>query len=194
METLLAEIRCCTICAASLPLGPRPILQASSSARLVIIGQAPGSRVHATGIPWADPSGKLLRSWLGISDTTFYDPARVALIPMGFCYPGKGSSGDLPPRPECAPAWHAKVLAHLPKDIFTLLIGSYAQGYYLGAGHKGTLTENVRAHHVFLPGYLPLPHPSPRNRAWLKHNPWFQDTVLPVLQARVKEVLLDSRS
>lgn len=189
MEALLAEVRSCTACAQHLPLGPRPVLQASSTAQLVIVGQAPGTRVHASGVPWDDPSGRLLRTWLAIEDATFYDPAHVALIPMGFCYPGKGNSGDLPPRPECAPLWHALLLKHLPEQRLTLLIGQYSQAYYLGERRGKTLTETVQRWQDYLPSYLPLPHPSPRNRLWLKRNPWFETQVVPELRARVRSLL-----
>lgn len=185
---LLKRIRACRLCEAALQHPPRPILAAHPRARLLIIGQAPGARVHASGIPWQDASGRLLRTWLGLDETTFYDPARVALMPMGFCYPGAGKSGDLPPRPECAPAWHGAVRAGLPAVELTLLIGDYAQRYYLGERAKPTLTENVRAFREHLPAFLLLPHPSPRNRHWLSRNPWFATEVLPVLRERVRKM------
>ncbi|MFH7565061.1 MULTISPECIES: uracil-DNA glycosylase family protein [Oceanimonas] len=188
MQTLLAEIRACRLCEAHLPLGPRPVVQLGTGARILIIGQAPGTKVHQTGIPWNDPSGDTLRRWLQVSREQFYDPEQIAIMPMGFCYPGRGKSGDLPPRPECAPAWHKRILAALPNVQLTLFIGLYAQRYYLGKRYS-TLTENVRHWQEFAPERLPLPHPSPRNRHWLTKNPWFEQEELPVLRARVHEVL-----
>jgi uracil-DNA glycosylase len=190
MNALLARIRACTHCAASLPHGTRPILQAHPSARLLIIGQAPGARVHASGVPWDDASGKQLRTWLGIDASVFYDAKKVALMPMGFCYPGKGKSGDLPPRPECAPLWHEKVLSSLKDVRMILLIGQYAQQHYLGEAAGENLTATVRAFRTHLPRYLPLPHPSPRNRFWLSKNPWFETELVPVLQTHVNEALM----
>ncbi len=184
---LLADIRACTVCSSALPEGPRPVVQAAPGARLLIIGQAPGRRVHASGIPWDDPSGDRLRSWLGIDSETFYDPERVALVPMGFCYPGTGKSGDLPPRKECAELWHAPILNGLTEVRLTLLLSLYAQRYYLGGAAKKTLTETVRAWRDYAPARIPLPHPSPRNNIWLKKNPWFADELLPELQARVRQ-------
>lgn len=182
---LLEDIRSCTHCA-DLPCGPRPVVQAGSQARLCIIGQAPGRRVHETGIPWNDQSGQRLRAWLGISNDCFYDAQKVAIIPMGLCYPGKGASGDKPPRPECAPRWHEALHAHLPGLRLTLLIGQYAQAHYLGRRRKASLTETVMAWRDYLPlGYLPLPHPSPRNGIWLRKNPWFEQALVPQLQARI---------
>lgn len=188
-ERLLARVRACTVCAAHLPHPPRPILSAAASARLLIVGQAPGRRVHATGIPWNDPSGVLLRRWLGIAPEVFYDATRIAIVPTGFCYPGSGGSGDLPPRPECAPLWHPPLLAAMPRIELTLLIGGYAQAYWLGERCGRTLTDTVAAWRDFLPGTLPLPHPSPRNRLWLKRNPWFEAEVVPVLRERVGALL-----
>lgn len=170
-----------------MPLGPRPIIQAGVSAKLLIIGQAPGTRVHASGIPWHDASGKRLRSWLEMSEQQFYDPAQVAIMPMGFCYPGKAKSGDLPPRPECAPLWHASVRALLPNVRLTLLIGQYAQQYYLG-NRKLSLTERVKQFHDYLPDSCPLPHPSPRNQLWLRRNPWFEQQVLPALREQLRRI------
>lgn len=181
----LAAAAACTLCEAYLPLGPRPVVRAGAGAKLLVIGQAPGTKVHASGIPWDDPSGKRLRQWLQMSDVTFYDPEQVAIMPMGFCYPGKGKSGDLPPRPECAPTWHPRLLRHLPNIELVLLIGQYAQGRYLQDAHK-TLTERVRAFADCPEGFLPLPHPSPRNQLWLKKNPWFEAEVLPSLRARLQ--------
>lgn len=185
LEVLLAEVRACRLCAAQLPLGPRPVLCADTRARVLIVGQAPGTRVHETGIPWNDPSGDRLRAWLGVDREAFYDGRRFAIIPTGLCYPGRGRSGDLPPRPECAPLWHPRLEALLPDIGLTLLIGQYAQAYYLGGRRKATLTATVRAWREFLPEYLPLPHPSPRNTHWLQVNPWFERDVIPVLRRRV---------
>ncbi len=189
MQALLRRIAACTICAEKLPHPPRPIVQGAPGARLIIIGQAPGAKVHASGVPWKDASGDLLRDWLQISADTFYDPGSVALLPMGFCYPGKGKQGDLPPRPECAPQWHESFLSHLKGPHLILLIGQYAQGRYLGEGRKPTLTENVRAVKTNAAPYFALPHPSPRNRIWLKKNEWFTTEVLPELRRRVREAL-----
>jgi uracil-DNA glycosylase len=189
MENLLAEIRACQICRDHLPLGTRPIVQFSTKSRILLIGQAPGARVHASGIPWDDTSGDTLRQWLGVDKSHFYNPDLFALMPMGFCYPGSGKSGDLPPRPECAPTWHERILAQMPDIQLTLLIGQYAQNRYLGNRMQGNLTETVRLWHNFLPSYLPLPHPSPRNRIWLKKNDWFEQEVTPELQIRVKIAL-----
>jgi uracil-DNA glycosylase len=188
LADLLATVRNCDLCATQLPNEPKPILRASSTARLLIVGQAPGTKVHATGIPWNDPSGERLREWLQIDRITFYDETRVAIIPMGFCYPGKGKSGDLPPRPECAPHWHPHLLQYLPKVQLKLLIGQYAQRYYLQQG-KACVTETVRAWQSYWPEILPLPHPSPRNQLWLQRHPWFITEVLPVLRQRVNEII-----
>ena len=187
MESLLIRIRGCSHCANALPLGPRPVLRASTTARLLIVGQAPGTRVHESGIPWHDASGKRLRQWLGIDEATFYDESRVAIMPMGFCYPGKGKSGDLPPRPECAPLWHAPVLALMPDIQLTLLVGHYAQQGYLS--DQQTLTDRVRSWRDYQPAFWPLPHPSPRNGIWLQNNLWFLTEVLPSLQKAVRELL-----
>lgn len=190
LNSLLNEIRACTHCAPHLPLGPNPVLRASASARLLIVGQAPGTRVHATGIPWNDPSGNRLREWMNISRERFYDESTIAIIPMGFCYPGKGPSGDLPPRPECAALWREKLHRELPEIQLTLLVGSYAQGYYLKDKRKPTLTETVRHWRDYLAeDFLPLPHPSPRNRMWLNANPWFEREVLPELQNTVHALI-----
>ena len=185
----LAEVRSCTLCEAHLPLGPRPVLSANPGARLLIVGQAPGTRVHETGIPWNDPSGDRLRQWLGLDREAFYDPRRIAIVPIGFCYPGRGKSGDLPPRPECAPQWHQRILSQLPDIQLTLLIGQYAQRYYLDRRYK-TLTETVKAWREYNPQYFPLAHPSPRNTYWLQRNPWFELELVPQLQQRVR-LLLD---
>lgn len=189
LPPLLSEIRACRLCEAHLPHAPRPVVQAGASARLLIIGQAPGRRVHETGIPWNDPSGDRLRDWMQLPPDVFYDPARVAIVPTAFCYPGKGKSGDLPPRAECAPAWHPRLLAALPQVRLTLLIGRYAQEVYLRENGKSTLTETVAAYKEYLPHYFPLPHPSPRNRLWWKTNSWFEEAVLPELRARVAAAL-----
>ncbi len=189
LEKLLTQVRTCRLCEESLPLGPRPVLRASASARLLIIGQAPGTRVHASGIPWDDPSGDRLRQWLQWDKDTFYDESLTAIMPMGFCYPGKGTSGDLPPRPECAPQWHEALLSQMPTVELVLLVGQYAQKRYL-AGAKKNLTETVRAFADYGPRYLPLPHPSPRNQLWLKKNPWFEEEVLPVLRQRSSKIRL----
>ncbi len=183
MEQLLSTIRKCTECQSSLPHGVRPILSASSQSKFIIIGQAPGSIVHRTGIPWDDKSGERLRSWLGVDKETFYDPKVFALLPMGFCYPGTGKSGDLPPRKECAPLWHDRVLEVIDQPSLVILIGAYAQKYYLGENRKSTLTETVNHYESYLPKFFPLPHPSPRNNIWLKKNQWFEKDVLPDLRS-----------
>lgn len=194
MAEQLADVvkaaRACTVCAADLPLGPRPVLRVQRSARLVIIGQAPGTRVHESGVPWDDKSGERLRDWLNISPDVFYDEAKVAIIPMGFCYPGRlPRGGDAPPRPECAPLWHARLLAGLPKVGLTLLVGQYAQGFYLGKRRGKTLTETVTNWQTYLPDYLPTPHPSWRTVGWQKRNPWFDDALLPALRRRVADLV-----
>ena len=188
MKKLLREIKSCDVCAAHLELGPNPVVTASPRSRIIIIGQAPGTRVHKTGIPWNDPSGDLLREWLKMDREMFYDPEHIALIPMGFCYPGKGKSGDLPPRPECAPLWHEKLFAKMKAVELILLIGQYSQKEYLAAGKQKNLTETVRNYKDYLPRFFPLPHPSPRNRLWLRKNPWFDATVIPALRRRVKKI------
>ena len=188
-KLLLAEVRACRICEAHLPNPPKPVLRAAPSARLMIVGQAPGRRVHETGVPWNDPSGDLLREWLRLDRDAFYDRRRIAIIPAGFCYPGTGDSGDLPPRPECAPHWHPRLRAALPDIRLTLLIGSYAQAYYLGTRRKKTLAETVRARGEYLPEFFPLPHPSPRNRLWMKKNAWFDREALPQLRRSFRSAL-----
>lgn len=187
MKDLLEKIAACSVC--ELPFGPRPVMTASPRSKLVIIGQAPGSRVHASGIPWDDQSGNLLRNWLQVDKATFYNPEEIAIIPMGFCYPGKGKSGDLPPRPECAPLWHDRLWAQMPDVKLTLLIGQYAQKAYLGDAMERNLTETVRNFESYLPQYFPLPHPSPRNRFWMKKNPWFDEVVLPRFRETVTQAL-----
>ena len=186
---LLAEARACRHCAGLLPHEPRPVLQASGQARVLIIGQAPGSKVHARGVPWDDDSGERLRDWTGIGRAAFYDPERVALLPMGLCYPGKGTSGDLPPRPECAPLWHDRVLAQLPQRRLTLVIGQYAQARYLPKALRPSLTAAVRGWAAMPAGLFPLPHPAWRSQLWMRQNPWFEAEVLPVLKARVAAAL-----
>jgi uracil-DNA glycosylase len=189
LDALLREIRACRLCEVQLPLGPKPVLRAAHGARLLVVGQAPGARVHASGIPWDDASGKRLREWLGVEADTFYDATRVAIVPMGFCYPGKAGSGDAPPRPECRTTWHPRLLPLLPGIDLTLLIGQYAQAHFLGAARKASLTDTVRAWREYLPAYVPLPHPSPRNVAWFKANSWFEEEVLPELRERVRMLL-----
>ena len=188
LTTLLQDVRACALCAPQLPLGPRPVLQCHESARILIAGQAPGRKVHESGVPFQDPSGDRLRAWLGIPPETFYDPHKIALLPMGFCYPGTGPSGDLPPRPECAPAWRQPLLEHLKNIRLTVVIGQYAQAHHLpDAG--SSVTDTVRSWREHGPSVVPLPHPSPRNNRWLVKNPWFEEELLPVLKARVEEAL-----
>lgn len=182
LASLLAEVRACRACEGLLPFEPRPVLRAGVEARVLIVGQAPGTRVHQTGIPWNDPSGDRLRQWLGVDRERFYDERYFAIIPMGYCYPGRGKSGDLPPRRECAELWLDRLLEHLPNVKLTLLVGQYAQAHYLGERRKASLTETVRAWREYRPRYLPLPHPSPRNNLWLRRNPWFDDEVVPALR------------
>ena len=189
MKRLLKDIRQCTICEKHLPLGSRPIVTAHPDSKIIIIGQAPGTSVHKTGIPWDDPSGRQLRKWLGVTDEVFYDETKIALVPMGFCYPGKGKTGDLPPRQECAPRWHDVLLDKMENIELIILIGMYAQKYYLKKEAKKNLTETVRAYQDYLPKHLPLPHPSPRNRFWLTKNPWFDMDIVPELQDRVKKLI-----
>jgi uracil-DNA glycosylase len=190
LDTLLAEIRGCAICAADLPLGPRPVLRAKATARLMIVGQAPGTKVHASGIPWNDPSGDRLRDWMAIDRDDFYDDSRIAIVPMGFCYPGRApNGGDNPPRPECAPAWHDRVRAHLPALELTILAGAYAQRHYLGDQAARTMTETVAAWRNHGPTILPLPHPSWRTRAWVARNPWFETDVVAYLRGRVADLV-----
>jgi uracil-DNA glycosylase len=185
LATVLRDIRGCTQCAAHLPTGVRPIVQAGPGARILIIGQAPGARVHASGIPWDDDSGDRLRGWTGLDKAVFYDAARIALMPMGFCYPGKGGSGDLPPRPECAPLWHDRLRARLPAVRLTLLVGQYAHRRYLPATPKRSMTEAVRAFAGAPEGHFPLPHPSWRVTIWMRRNRWFEEEVLPALHAKI---------
>ena len=189
LRALVAEVRGCRLCAEHLELGPRPVFQVGRRARILIAGQAPGRRVHECGIPFRDASGERLRDWMGIDTARFYDTARVAILPMGFCYPGTGRSGDLPPRHECATTWRAPLLAALPRVDLTLVLGKYALDYHLGDRQGANLTETVRAWRSFWPALLPLPHPSPRNNIWLKKNPWFAREVVPSLRARVRSLI-----
>lgn len=186
-EAIAAEARACVVCAAHLPLGPRPVFRISATARLLIIGQAPGTKVHATGIPWNDPSGERLRRWLTMDREAFYDQSRIAIVPMGLCYPGRlPKGGDAPPRPECAPLWQARLLGAMPEIRLTLLVGGYALAHVLG---KGAMTERVRDFGALLPRYFPLPHPSWRTNAWERKHPWFQDDTLPALRTVVAAAL-----
>ncbi len=190
LTQLLREVRACRLCEQHLPLGPRPILRASVSARILIVGQAPGTRVHETGVPWNDPSGARLREWMGVDRDTFYDETRIAIIPIGMCYPGRNSrSGDKPPRPECAPHWHPRLRPMLPNVRLTILAGQYAHRYYLEKKAKGSLTETVAAWREFIPEFVPLPHPSWRNTGWLNRNPWFEREILAYLRRRIRSLL-----
>ena len=184
VDALHTDIKACTLCAESLPLGPRPVVQFSPRSQILIIGQAPGTKVHASGVPWDDDSGNRLREWLGLDKTAFYNPDIVALMPMGFCYPGKAKGGDAPPRKECAPHWHQRILSVLPEDRLTLLVGAYAQQAYLPATSKLSMTERVKRGDEFSP-FLPLPHPAWRVRMWMAKNPWFEADVLPKLRKQV---------
>ena len=187
LPELFTEIRACSVCASRLPLGPRPIIRGNAGSKILIIGQAPGTRVHASGIPWDDESGKRLRSWLGLTREQFYDENTIAIMPMGFCYPGKGKSGDLPPRPECSLLWHDRVLGLMPEIKLTVLVGQYAQARYLKESRKKNLTETVKAWQEYEGlGYLPTVHPSPRNGIWLRKNSWFENDVVPFLQQKVR--------
>ncbi len=190
LAALLREIRACRHCAAHLPHDPRPVLRASATARLMIVGQAPGTQVHLTGIPWNDRSGERLRDWLALDRDAFYDERRIAIVPTGFCFPGLSPAGaDLPPRPECAPLWHPRLRPLLPRIELTLLVGSYAQAWYLGRRRRPSLGETVAAWRDYLPDFLPLPHPSWRNIAWLKRNTWFEGELVPELRDRVARIV-----
>ena len=189
LDLLLREVRACRLCEQHLPMGPKPVLRASGTARLLIVGQAPGTLVHASGIPWNDASGMRLRGWLGVDRGTFYDEAKIAIMSMGFCYPGRGNSGDLPPRPECSATWHPRLLPLMPEVKLVLAIGQYAQVYFLGDARKKSLTDTVHAWREYAPRVFPLPHPSPRNVAWFMHNPWFDAEVVPALREQVSAVL-----
>ena len=189
MEALLTAVRACRACEPALPLGPRPVLRASATARILIVGQAPGSKVHASGIPWDDASGDRLRAWMGVGKDVFYDEANIAIVPMGYCYPGRGKGGDNPPRSECAQLWLDQLLQKMPQIELTLLIGQYAQRHFLGKRRKPTLTETVRAWREYGPEYFPLVHPSPRNTPWQQRNPWFEAELLPGLRSRIAATL-----
>jgi len=187
LEELLTTIRKCTVCKDHLPLGPRPIVEATPNSRIILISQAPGRIVHESGVAWNDQSGKKLREWLGVDDDTFYDQDNFAILPMGFCYPGKAKTGDLPPRKECAPLWHEEVLEHLQNVELKILIGAYACNYYLGKNEN--LTQKVHQYEQYLPQYWPLPHPSPVNRFWRMKNPSFEENIVPAIQQKIQEVL-----
>lgn len=189
MDTLVKDIRKCDLCSPYLELGPRPIVSVNTNSKIVVIGQAPGTVVHRTGIPWDDKSGNNLREWMGVDNDTFYEPENFAIIPMGFCYPGKGKSGDLPPRKECAPKWHNALLHLMPEVQLTLLIGKYAQDYYLKKSVRKNLTETVKNYKNYLPQYFVLPHPSPRNNIWMKKNEWFKAEIVPELKQVVNDIL-----
>ena len=186
---LLQQVRACTLCAPNLALGVRPILQVHPAARILVVGQAPGIRVHNSGVPFDDASGDRLREWMGITREVFYDPPKMAIVPMGFCYPGTGKSGDLPPRPECVPRWRQQVLGHLPDVELTLVIGQYAQAWHLPKSYNSSVTSTVERWQQYAPSVIPLPHPSPRNNIWLKRNPWFSETLLPELKTLVARAL-----
>lgn len=186
---IITEARACRICADKLPHDPRPVFVVHPAARILLVGQAPGRKVHESGVPWQDASGRRLREWIGVDELDFYNPALFAMLPMGFCFPGSGPSGDLPPRPECAPAWHHTLRALMPHVRLTLLIGQYAQAGYLAERKKENLTQTVQAWAEYLPAYLPLPHPSPRNKIWEKKNPWFAEAMLPEVQRTVRAIL-----
>ncbi|GAB3316908.1 uracil-DNA glycosylase family protein [Haliea atlantica] len=188
LPPLLRRIRACALCEANLPLGPRPVLQAHAAARILIVGQAPGRKVHETGIPFNDPSGERLRDWLGVSRDQFYDEQLFAIVPMGFCYPGKGKSGDLPPRPECAATWRAPLMAALPNIQLTVALGQYAHHYHFPDARR-SVTERVQLWRDSWPEIVPLPHPSPRNIGWLQRNAWFESDLLPVLRGRIRAIL-----
>lgn len=188
-ERLASEVRACRLCEAHLPLGPRPVFQWSPAARILVVGQAPGTRVHATGIPFNDPSGDRLREWMGLSREQFYDSRLVALLPMGFCYPGRGRGGDLPPRPECAATWRSRLLAPMQSVALTLALGDYAQRFHLPEKSQVSLTERVKAWRAGFPAMVPMPHPSPRNNLWLRRNPWFEAEVVPAVRARIAVLL-----
>jgi uracil-DNA glycosylase len=188
LSSLLNEVRTCTICELDLPLGPRPVLQFHAKARILIAGQAPGKKVHDSGVPFDDASGKRLREWLGVTRDVFYDPKQFAILPMGFCFPGSGKSGDLAPRSECAPAWREQLLSHLSQLEVTVVLGRYAQKYHFGEA-SSSVTDLVKAWRTYWPNMVPLPHPSPRNNIWLRKNPWFEVELLPSLRQRVSESL-----
>ena len=184
-DLIVSDVKKCTLCEKDLPLGARPVIQVSQKAKILIAGQAPGIRVHESGIPFNDPSGDRLREWMGVDKDTFYDKSKIAILPMGFCYPGTGKSGDLPPRPECAEKWRDTLLESMPKIELTLVIGAYAQQWHMKIVKKKTLTDTVKAWQSYWPVLLPLPHPSPRNNIWLKKNPWFGEQIISELQRRI---------
>jgi uracil-DNA glycosylase len=188
-SALVEEVRGCTACAAQLPLGPRPVLQVHPAARILIAGQAPGRKVHESGVPFDDASGERLRAWMGVTRDVFYDPTQIAILPMGFCFPGTGRSGDLPPRSECAPLWRQRLLDQMQQIELTLVIGDYAQRWHLPDAESKNVTDTVAAWRTQWPAVLPMPHPSPRNNIWLKINPWFVAEVVPALQSRVAALL-----
>lgn len=188
-DSLLADVRACRACAAQLPLGPRPLLQATGAARILIAGHAPGQRAHASGVPWDDPSGERLRFWMGVASELFYDARRIAIIPMGLCYPGRGPGGDMPPRPECAPLWLDRLLERMPHIELMLLVGCHSQRHFLGSRRKPSLAETAAAWREYGPRYFPLPHPSPRNQPWFQQHPWFEREVIPALRERVGALL-----
>jgi uracil-DNA glycosylase len=189
LGALLEAVRACRACASELPLGPRPVLRAAASARILVVGQAPGLRVHRSGIPWDDASGERLRAWMGVAEDEFHDESRIAIIPVGFCYPGRGAGGDLPPRRECASLWLDALLARLPNVELTLLVGAHAQRRFLGSRRKPTLAATVGAWRDYAPDYVPLPHPSPRNTPWFRRHPGFERQLLPGLRARIRTIL-----
>lgn len=192
MDKLIKEILACKVCEKYLPFEPNPIVQFGKHSKIIIIGQAPGSKVHNNGIPWNDKSGDELRRWLGVTKEQFYNEKLFALVPMGFCYPGKGKSGDLPPRPECAPLWHERIFEKISDKKIIILIGQYAQKYYLGNRFKKNLTETVKHSQEFLPDYLPLVHPSPRNNIWQKKNSWFEKNLIPQIQFLTNQIIRNS--
>lgn len=187
--SILQGARACSLCAPHLPLGPKPLLAAHPDSRVIIIGQAPGRATHVKGIPWSDRSGDRLRQWLGLSEADFYNPEKIALLPMGFCFPGSGKGGDKAPRPECAPLWHPQILPLLTESRLTIYLGSFAVAHYLGKRYSN-LTSAVEAFKSLMPNELVLPHPSPRNGPWIKQRPWFEESLLPALRARVNDALL----
>jgi len=187
-DSLLSDVRACTLCEKHLPDGARPVLQIHPDACILIAGQAPGRKVHESGIPFDDASGDRLRKWLGVNRETFYSPEQIAILPMGFCYPGTGKSGDLPPRPECEPAWRKQLLQQLPNLELSIVLGQYAQDYHFGKS-RSSLTELVRSWRTHWPEQVPLPHPSPRNNLWLKKNPWFETELLPPLRKLVSSII-----
>ncbi|WP_297484832.1 uracil-DNA glycosylase family protein [Ferrovum sp.] len=191
LASLLAEVRACNLCEAHLPHGTRPVLQIHPQARVLIAGQAPGKRVHESGVPFDDASGDRLRDWMGVTREVFYNSKQIAILPMGLCFPGTGKSGDLPPRPECARTWRDQLLDHLRHLEVTLVIGQYAQAYHMN-GKRSSLTETVRDWRSYWPEIVPLPHPSPRNNIWLDRNPWFEKELVPMLRRRMSEVLYDT--